>query len=238
MDYILSASLSCANPICIKEDFERLERSDIDVYHIDLCDGVFAPTFLFNTAAIRALRPLSPRRFDAHLYCHHPSLYVEDLRQSGVDVVIVHVETAGEDYKQTIRMIRDAGMAAGLAILPTTQVPDGLEDVLPLVSIIVANSVGPAFAGQKFNPDGLRNMRTLSTRAQAMGLQPEIAADGSVSSARLPMFLEAGCNHFVCGTSSVFRPGDMAEHTRKFRADLVEQVQQLHQAPVNKIERG
>jgi ribulose-phosphate 3-epimerase len=228
MQYRLAASLSCANPICLKEDFEQLERSDIDVYHIDLCDGVFAPTFLLSTAAIRALRALSKRRFDVHLYCHQPSLYLEDLRQSGADVVIVHVETRDENYKETILKIRAAGMSAGLAILPTSCVPNGLEDTLPLVSVVVANCVGPAFAGQAFNPNGLRNMRTLSNLVKKLGLEVEIAADGSVRSDRLPMFLEAGCNHFVCGTSSIFQPGDMAANVHKFRVELIEQVRRIN----------
>ena len=115
--------MACANPICISQDFEQLERSVVDTYHFDLCDGVFAPTFVLSPALIKALRPLSKKRFDVHLYCHYPSKYLEELKESGADVVVVQLETQGEDYLEAIQRVRDMGITAGLGILPTSQVP-------------------------------------------------------------------------------------------------------------------
>ena len=220
----ISASLSCTNPINIKHDFEILEKSDIDVYHIDLCDGVFAPTFLLNSAVIKALRPLTKRRMDIHIYGHHPSYYLEDFKISGADSVIVQVETQGENYIDTIHKIRKLGMTPGIGILPTSDVPENIKDVLPLVSIVVANTVGPAFAGQTFSPQGLKNMRTIFDFATDLNLVIEIIADGGVSKKTLPFLLESGANNFVLGTSSLFFDNQIIENAKAFRNCINEVV--------------
>ena len=220
MNYLVSASLACADPINIKNDFEKLEKAPIDIYHIDLCDGVFAPTFLLNIAVVKALRPLTTRRLDVHIYGHHPSKVLGEIKKSGADVVIVHVEAQGEDYSHTVHTIRDLGMLAGIAILPTTIIPPNIKEVLPYVSVVVANTVGPAYAGQPFNTAGLQNMKQIHDIAIEMGLSLEMIADGSVSKERIPAFLEAGANHFVLGTSALFFDGKYQENAMAFREVL------------------
>ncbi len=210
--------MACANPICISQDFEQLERSASDTYHFDLCDGVFAPTFLLNPALIKALRPLSTKRFDVHLYCHYPSKYLEELKQGGADVVVIQLETQGENYLEAIQRIRDLGLEAGLGILPTSEVPEDIEKALGLVSQVVVNLVGPAYAGQPFNQHGVTNMKKVRDAVVDLGLEMEIAADGSVSEGKLAEFLDAGCNHFICGTSSIFKPdSDLVENVAAFK---------------------
>jgi len=220
MNYKISASLSCANPINIKEDFNKLEKSDIDAYHIDFCDGVFAPTFLLNPAVVNALRPLTKKRLDVHIYGHHPSYYLEELKESGTDAVIVQVETQGEDYINTICEIRKLGMIAGIGILPTSEVPGNIKEVLLLVSIVVANTVGPAYSGQPFSPNGLKNMRKIADDATELGLTIEIVADGGVSKETLPLLLESRANHFVLGTSSLFFDDQFEKNVSDFRSHI------------------
>jgi ribulose-phosphate 3-epimerase len=206
MKVILAASLACANPICIQRDVEILEDTVLSVYHFDICDGVFAPTFLLNASIVKALRTRSKKRFDVHLYCHYPSRYLDMFKDSGADVIIVHVESKGERYLDVIRQIHRSGMRAGLAILPTSAVPPDIEEVLDEVSLVVLNTVGPAYAGQPFNPAGLRNTEIIRECLSRKGLKDvEIAADGSIDVEKLPGLLKAGCNHLVCGTASIFK---------------------------------
>ncbi len=94
-----------------------------------------------------------------HLYCHYPSKYLEELKQGGADVVVIQLETQGEDYLEAIQRVRDLGLEAGLGILPTSEVPEDIVKALGLVSQVVVNLVGPAYAGQPFNPHGVTNMK-------------------------------------------------------------------------------
>lgn len=184
----------------------ELTAAGIDAIHFDLCDGLFAPTLLLPTALLKAARPTTTCRFDAHLYCMHPSRLLDELVISGADVVIVHWEAA-EEAAEAVRRIRNAGLRAGIGLLPGTPVPALLQELLPALTIVITNMVGPAFAGQPFDARGLENARTVAAMARSMGHSLEIAADGSVSAERLPLLRDAGCNHLICGTSSLFRPG-------------------------------
>jgi ribulose-phosphate 3-epimerase len=219
MNPSLSASVSCIDPLDYRSVFARLDGTGIDAYHFDLCDGHFAPTFLLWPGLLRALRPLTARRFDAHLYCTHPSRYLAELRDAGADIVIVHIEAA-EDPSAVVPWILSAGMRAGVAILPTSTAPASLAPLLPALSIVVTNMVGPAYAGQPFDARGLENARAVAQMARDQAIPLEIAADGNVSTARLPSLLGNGCNHLVLGTSSIFRPGqEVGEALTRFRAD-------------------
>lgn len=215
---IIAASLACANPLCIQKDVEILEESAVSAYHFDVCDGVFAPTFLLNAAVVKALRPLSRKRFDVHLYCHHPSRYLGMFRESGADTIVVHMESEGEYYLEAIRRIREMGMKAGLAVLPTSAIPEEIEEAFEHLSLIVANTVGPAYAGQPFDSAGIRNLEILARRLSKRDLEEiELAADGSISADKLSVLLSAGCSHLVCGTASIFKPGtDLAQNVASF----------------------
>ncbi len=226
MNILLSASMACAHPLAYRETTLRLDEAGIDILHFDLCDGHFAHTFLLAPGLLRALRPLTPRRFDAHLYCTHPSRYLEELKQAGADVVVVQVEAA-EEFAAVVPQIVAAGLRAGVAVLPTTPAPASLAALLPALALVVVNMVGPAYSGQPFDARGLENARTVAAMARAQNLALEIAADGSVSEARLPALLASGCTHLVCGTSSIFRPqGDIGAHLEQFRAAVDRAAQQ------------
>jgi ribulose-phosphate 3-epimerase len=218
MNITLSASVSCIDPLDYRGTIERLDQTGIDAYHFDLCDGHFAPTLLLWPGLMRALRTITPKRFDAHLYCTHPSRYLAELRDAGADLVIVQVE-ASEEPAEVVPQILAAKLKAGVAILPSTPVPASLASLLPALSIVVTNMVGPAYAGQPFDGRGLENARTVAQMARDLRLTMEIAADGNVSTLRLPSLLESGCDHLVLGTSSIFRPGlDVGEALVDFQA--------------------
>ena len=53
--------------------------------------------------------------FDAHMMVSAPETWVESMAASGTDIYTFHVE-ATEDPKKTIRVIKEAGMKAGIGI--------------------------------------------------------------------------------------------------------------------------
>lgn len=216
----LSASVSCANPLYYPDSIHQLDEAGLDTYHFDMCDGHFAPTFLLWPGLMRHLRPLTSRRFDVHLYCSHPSRYLDELAACGADLIAVHVE-ADENYVQVVREISRRGLKAGVAILPGSHVPPNIIEVLPDVTMVIGNTVGPAYAGQPFDRRGLKNLIQLSRLLAENGLTAEVAADGSVSLEHLEELIGAGCTHLVCGTSSIFRPGaNVGEALRLFHQQV------------------
>ena len=50
------------------KEIRDLENAGIDIFHFDICDGLFAPTFLWSPSFIKALRSETLKYFEAHLY--------------------------------------------------------------------------------------------------------------------------------------------------------------------------
>jgi len=216
----IAASVACADLAHLARSIGELEAAGVDALHFDFCDGRFAPTFLLSCLVLRSVRALTALRFDVHLYCEYPSLYLDELANSGADTVIVHLESR-EDYRDVTRRVRQLGMKAGCAVLPATAVPAGLEEALPGLSLVIGNTVGPAYPGQAFDVRGVRNLETLGEIVARRGYETSIGADGGVSVETLDALLCAGVDQLVCGTSSIFRPRvDLGEATRAFRAEV------------------
>lgn len=218
MPLALSASMTCMNPLALGATMAELDAEGLSAYHIDICDGVFAPTFLLYPSLLPWLRQATDRRLDVHLYCVHPSRYIDELIESGAHTIIVQLE-AEDSFRALVPLIAARGVRAGLGILPGTPVPDSVAEVIPQLSMIVANTVGPAYAGQRYDPRGLETIQAAARLCETAGASVEIAVDGAVSEQRLAELFRAGANHLVLGTSSVFARGaDWRARFRSFRA--------------------
>lgn len=216
----LSASVACIHPFEYREKILELDAHGIDSFHLDICDGHFAPTFLLNFQVIAAMRKITRKRIDVHLYCTHPSKYLAELAACGTDLVIVHQESR-EDLGGLVSRILAHGLIPGMAILPDSDPTHEFLLLLDRVKMVVANMVGPAFAGQPFDARGLQNLRYIYQEVLERNLDIELAADGNVGKKNLPDLLEAGANHLVCGTTSIFKQnGSVTQHLQDFRQSI------------------
>jgi ribulose-phosphate 3-epimerase len=205
------------NPLTMKETLPLLDAEGVSVYHIDICDGHFAKTFLLYPKFLTYLKEITDRRLDVHLYCTTPSQYIEELVDCGADTIIIHYETV-EPVEAVLQKILDHGAKAGLAFLPSTEIPDSVAQFLPLLKVVLTNTVGPAYAGQPFDSRGLNNMKKAKKLLVATHSTAELAADGAVSEERLPAFFDAGANHLVLGTNSIIKPNmNIASTMRAFK---------------------
>jgi len=217
---IYAASVSCIDPLFYQSIIKKLDQEMIEVYHFDICDGHFAPTFLLSPLSLRALRPVTNGRFDVHLYCNKPSLYIDELVDAGADLIVVQFESK-DNLKSVIKQINKKGIKSGLGILPYSTVTDSIKDIMFEIDVVIVNTVGHVRSGQPFDPRGLVNMKKIYNIVLQEGLKIEIAADGNVCESRINDLLSSGSNHFVCGTSSIFKPGsDPALCFRSFRKQV------------------
>lgn len=51
----IAPSILAANPLHVLEDLRQLEQVGVDLIHVDVIDGVFAPNFGYTPAFIKAL---------------------------------------------------------------------------------------------------------------------------------------------------------------------------------------
>jgi ribulose-phosphate 3-epimerase len=185
------------------------QQAGCDLLHWDVMDGHFVPNLTFGVPVLRCARKHTTLPFDVHLMVEAPEKYIDSLVGLGVDFVCFHIE-ATHFAPRLCQQIREAGMRPAVALNPQTPLC-ALENVLPLVEVVLVMSVDPGFAGQGFiEPvwDKLtylaairEQMRaTADPAADQAGRQPfEIQVDGGVCLDNLARLAHLGVDIVVAG---------------------------------------
>jgi ribulose-phosphate 3-epimerase len=195
---LIAPSILAADFTNLKKAVDIIENSNAAYYHIDVMDGVFVPNISFGMPVISALKPLSSKTFDVHLMIVQPERYINDFKSIGADILTVHYE-ASTHLHRTLTAIKQAGMQAGIALNPHTEV-SLLKSVLSEVDLVCLMSVNPGFGGQKFIENTYAKVSELRNQIDKQGLKTKIEIDGGVSDKNAKKLLEAGADVLVAGS--------------------------------------
>jgi ribulose-phosphate 3-epimerase len=220
MSHLICPSLLAANFLQLEKEVEMIHRSEADWIHCDVMDGVFVPNISFGLPVIEALKRITQKPLDVHLMIKNPDAYVEAFHEAGADHLTVHWE-ACTHLDRTLRLIRERGMRAGVAINPATPV-EGLKHILPLADIVLVMTVNPGFGGQKFIPYTLDKIRTLRHMIGAAGSGTLIQVDGGVDADTAPRLIASGADALVAG-NYVFSSDDPLATIASLKAIDVQQ---------------
>ena len=211
--------MMCADQANLGRDLARLEAGGADMFHFDIMDGDFVPNFTFGPQILEGLRPLTRLPFDTHLMVRRPERYIERFRLAGSDIISVHAEVT-DHLQRTLVEIRKSGARAGVVLNPATPLT-AIRHVLDVTDMVLLMTVNPGFAGQPFVPAVLPKIRALSRLIRRHGLPIQIEVDGNLGPKTIPECLKAGADILVCGTSSIFLPGqDLTTTTQQLKASL------------------
>jgi ribulose-phosphate 3-epimerase len=195
----------------------RAEKAGTDRFHLDVMDGHFVPNITFGAKTIKALRPRTRLPFDAHLMVAEPGRFIHDYLDAGCDSITIHVEI-DEPIEPTLKAIRAAGRAAGLAVKPATPL-EALEPYAPLLDIVMVMAVEPGFGGQSFMKD-VAATKLLAARHylrfKAHG--SEVHVDGGVNRETAEFVGAQGTDILVVGSALWVKGHDMAREIRLIRA--------------------
>ena len=198
----ISASLDCANYLDLLTDIRKLEKSGVDMLHMDIMDGHFVPNYALGTNLLRKLRPQTNLLFDVHFMTSNPDVSIPIFANLGADIITFHVEATSRLH-QMVGTIKNLGKKAGLALNPSTP-PGILEYILPYVDMVLVMTVDPGFVGQKFVSEVVKKVQIIREMIESFRLKIDIAVDGGIGEKTVPLLKKAGANVFVAGTSSIF----------------------------------
>ncbi len=182
----------------IERDVNMLHSSEAQWIHIDVMDGVFVPNISFGFPVLEVIRKHTDKVLDVHLMIENPDNYLANFKNSGADILTVHVE-ACRHLNRTISAIKELGMKAGVALNPHTPVST-LEEVIQDLDLVLIMSVNPGFGGQKFIHSSIEKVKKLAQLIHEKKSNAIIEVDGGVNLETGLELKKAGAQALVAGS--------------------------------------
>ena len=202
MSHLIAPSVLAADFANIQRDFEMINTSNADWFHIDVMDGVFVPNISFGMPVISAMKKHAKKPLDVHLMIVNPDQYISKFKNIGADILTVHYEACSHLHR-TLQAIKAEGMKAGVALNPHTPI-HLLEDIIQDIDLVCIMSVNPGFGGQSFIEHTYKKVKELKSLINKHETSTLIEIDGGVNINNAKPLLDSGADVLVAG-SFVFK---------------------------------
>lgn len=202
---MISPSLLSADFGNLQRDVEMLNDSECDWFHLDVMDGVFVPNISFGFPVMAAMAKHARKPLDVHLMIMQPEKFIREVKALGALVMNVHYEACTHLHR-VVQAIKNEGMMAGVTLNPHTPV-SVLEEIAPVLDLVMLMSVNPGFGGQQFIPSMVEKTRKLKSLLATTGSKALIEVDGGVNRETGRLLVDAGADVLVAG-SAIFNASD------------------------------
>ena len=149
-----------------KQDY-RAQVERINVFtrrvQIDVTDGKFAPTQTLDVTNV-----WWPKNWEAdlHLMAANPSEHLDTILKLNPSLCILHAE-ASEDLTPSLQVLKDAGIKAGVALLPST-FPGNVKPYIDMADHVLI------FAGQLGMQGSPADLMQMEKIALVRNMKPEV----------------------------------------------------------------
>ena len=186
---VIAPSITAFSPAEYKEQVDRI-TGFAEWVHIDITDGEFAPTF---TVGISDLWVPAGWSVGVHVMAYDLENFVPKLIALKPNMIIIHAEARG-DVAAYLRLIKQAGIKAGLALLRPT-VPSSVAPLIQEAEHVLI------FSGELGRFGGTASLMQLEKIRLIKAINPnvEIGWDGGVTVDNAYSLVQGGVDVLAVG---------------------------------------
>lgn len=217
--FLISASILSADFAHLSEQIAALEEAGADRVHIDVMDGHFVPNITMGPFIVETCRRITSLPLDVHLMIEKPERYLEAFAKAGASLLSVHVETCPHLYR-TLQEIHQLGCQSGVVLNPGTPAI-AIQEVIPLVDLVLVMTVNPGFSGQVFIPQMTVKIAQVRHMLDEVNPKALLEVDGGINATTLPQAYKAGARVFITAQAIFTYPKGIRAGINELRACLL-----------------
>lgn len=215
----LAPSILSADFSRLGEEIAEVTKAGADYIHVDVMDGHFVPNITIGASVVASLRSWTGLPLDVHLMIERPEVHISQFAEAGADIITVHVEACTHLHR-VIEAIKSLGVKAGVALNPATPI-SSLDEVLPMLDLVLVMTVNPGFGGQTFIESTMTKIARLREILDDRQAKAELEVDGGINAKIAPKVVEAGAEVLVAGAAIFNSKQGAGEALKEIRKRLV-----------------
>jgi ribulose-phosphate 3-epimerase len=197
----ISASISSLQKRQIPDTVSMLDQAGVNFYHLDSVEN----REIFDFA--KSLGELTQTPMDLHLITSDPVKYWDEIRESGIEAIVIQLEA----LHSTLIIPDDMRGKVGLAILATSS-PELFKPYEKVASSLLIMTTTPGYSGGKFQKEQFANIM----RFRFMYPKVPLIVDGGVTAEISSVLTFMGIPQVVSG-SYLFSAETVFETVSKLR---------------------
>ena len=197
----ISASISSLQKRQIPDTVSMLDQAGVNFYHLDSVEN----REIFDFA--KSLGEITQTPMDLHLITSDPVKYWDEIRESGIEAIVIQLEA----LHSTLIIPDDMRGKVGLAILATSS-PELFKPYEKVASSLLIMTTTPGYSGGKFQKEQFANIM----RFRFMYPKVPLIVDGGVTAEISSVLTFMGIPQVVSG-SYLFSAETVFETVSKLR---------------------
>lgn len=217
----IAPSIISADFSILQEEVQEVEKGGADLLHIDVYPLLVwgfeyrrLGRMMIGPLLVEVLKNHTRLPLDVHLAIEVSDDVIRRYVRAGSDIITVHAEACAHP-ERVIRMIKDQGLKAGIALNPATPL-SLVKPYLTDLDLILLMTTSANFGGLDFTADTIPKIRMAAALRKRHHSMLDIEVDGSVDCKSAPKLVAAGANVLVAG-GAIFGEKDYAIAIRKLR---------------------
>ena len=214
---IAEFSLWSCNLMRIEEELDRIIGL-ADILHIDVADGVFAPSYLFFPDLVKGIKKKSDIPLHVHLMCDRRSLLsqIDQFALAGASLISIHVEN-GDILPDAFNKLTKLEISIGLAVCISTPI-EAINPYIEVLDSLTLMGTEIGVKGQELDSSATRRLKKAKSMLLSRSAEHRciLAADGAIREHTIPDLYKSGADSVVMG-SLAFNSPDLEKRIKWLR---------------------